>query len=215
MSIHRKAQFRIIHMGLAVVFVAIAVQLGHVMVLNANRRSDALSRLHKVNADVWYDYHEDPNTHEYSGARQSATPKWLRGVIGEDPFASVRHVDLYGSKEICDRDLKVLLAFKQLEVLNLGFTPVTNAGMQHIGAISSLKSVNLEGTVIDDLGVACLTGLTELEELILDGTNITDSCIDEIVKHSKLRYVHVRKTNVSGNGASRIMRQLPRCEVTH
>ena len=63
-----------------------------------------------------------------------------------------------------DESLRVLADLPALAVLDLEETPVTDAGLMHLGACKSLTYLNVVGTSVSDAAVARLgEALPELE----------------------------------------------------
>ena len=58
-------------------------------------------------------------------------------------------------------------------MLNLNHTKVTDAGLDHLKALSSLKVLFLVDTEVTDAGLEHLEGLARLERLYLGDTEVT------------------------------------------
>jgi len=131
---------------------------------------------------------------------------------------------------IGDEDLAVLARMPRLAELNLNETPVTDAGMNHVGQTHSLKMVELHhtkisdeslrdiarlsqlrrlrlsGTAIGDEGIRHLRGLESLSDLDLVHTKITDRALDDVASLSFLDRLDLSMTAVTEKGLGRLER---------
>ena len=62
---------------------------------------------------------------------QPPEPGWLRGMLGDDFFKSVTHLNLSGS-QVADAGLGHLKALPELRALYLSSTNVTDAGLESL-----------------------------------------------------------------------------------
>ena len=105
---------------------------------------------------------------EYSG------PEWvpicLRGrIVAADtmtPFGPVRSVNLKGS-ELADDLLLDVGTLATIEQLDLSYSYVTDAGLEHLKRLKSLQSLNLRGTKVSGVGLEHLNGLNRLRSRTL------------------------------------------------
>ncbi|MBC7819067.1 MAG: protein kinase [Planctomycetaceae bacterium] len=70
--------------------------------------------------------------------------------------------------------------FKNLTLLNLGGTRITDDGLRHLKDYPRLIVLHLSQTSISDAGLKHLTGLTRLQELIIDRTKVTIEGVREL-----------------------------------
>ena len=70
--------------------------------------------------------------------------------------------------------------FRNLTLLNLGGTRITDDGLRHLKDYPRLIVLHLPRTSISDAGLKHLTGLSRLQELIIDHTNVTIEGIREL-----------------------------------
>jgi Leucine-rich repeat (LRR) protein len=124
---------------------------------------------------------------------------------------------------IGDNELSCLLNFPVLKGLGLRDTPTTDAGMVHLGKITSLEVLSLSAGVGDeglaqlkglknlrwlstgdrgvtDKGLACLAGLINLEYLGLEGAQVTDAGLVYLKNMSKLKKLRLYGTLVTEKG---------------
>jgi hypothetical protein len=170
---------------------------------------------------VAYDYMVDENG-EYLKDDQPPGPAWMRNLLGEG-FLS----DVAGVHEVCtrtDADLKMLEQFPHLRLLIAGAGdfeaasarggPITDAGLQHLKALTSLRVLILQHTLITDAGLECLSGLTDLQELSLCGNQgITDAGLEHLKGFKQLRELNLLCTEVTDEGVKRLQQALPDCEI--
>ena len=98
--------------------------------------------------------------------------------------------------EVRDQDLKLLSNLKNVTVLRLKKTAITDAGLIHVGKLESLKRLHLEQTAITDEGLKYLIGLKNLEYLNLFGTKVGKG-IQALKSLLNLRRLFVAQTKVS------------------
>ncbi|MFT7642985.1 MAG: hypothetical protein ACI9G1_004748, partial [Pirellulaceae bacterium] len=79
-----------------------------------------------------------------------------------------------------DTHLQYLSALKNIEVLRLKRTSISDAGLVHLKNINTLKRLYLEETAVTDNGIDHLSTLVNLETLNLYGTAITDAALENL-----------------------------------
>jgi Leucine-rich repeat (LRR) protein len=142
--------------------------------------------------------------------------KYLTGL------KSLKKLWLSGT-HVGDNELSCLLVLPSLEGLGLRDTPTTDAGMVHVGKITSLEVLSLSAGVGDeglahlnglknlrwlstedpgvtDKGLACLAGLTNLEYLGLEGAQVSDAGMVYLKNMSKLKKLRLYGTRVTEKG---------------
>ena len=97
----------------------------------------------------------------------------LRHVRCVDGQRSATEADT--ASTVDDNSLRSLESLRHVEILYLGFQPITDLGLESLRHLHSLKHLNLCGTKISDDGLANITNLDALEYLALEFTIITDS----------------------------------------
>ena len=65
-------------------------------------------------------------------------------------------------------------------VVYLNDTQVTDAGVVHLGGLTSLRFLHLNNTQITDAGLVHLKALTSLQVLSLDNTQVTDAGVAKL-----------------------------------
>jgi beta-lactamase regulating signal transducer with metallopeptidase domain/Leucine-rich repeat (LRR) protein len=100
-----------------------------------------------------------------------------------------------------DADLANLVdSLPRLTRLNLGGTPITDAGLAHIRRLTGLHHLVLLGTQITDAGLADIESLTELQYLLLAGTRITDAGLEHLKGLRKLSALGLERTQITDAG---------------
>ncbi len=107
----------------------------------------------------------------------------LRGNLDDAAFKKLAPVtphfvtvDLSATK-ITDQGVAQLIAAKDLRLIRLAETDVTDAVIDTLLQIPSLESINLYGTKVTDAGVSKLSGMKNLKRLYLWQTAVTPEAI--------------------------------------
>jgi hypothetical protein len=186
----------------------------------AKQQTEAAAAIRAVGADVLYDY-EVEHAAEWgasSTAKWSAPvppgPAWARRLLGKDFFANVVDVGFRGwifdrraENPITDRCLGHIGKLPRLEVLDLGWSRVSDAGLKSLQRLARLRELNLAETSVTDTGVERLEGLAQLRELNLAGTRITDRGLRSLGKLTHLEVLDLSRTKVTEAGMGQL-RQL-------
>jgi uncharacterized membrane protein/YHS domain-containing protein len=86
---------------------------------------------------------------------------------------------------------------RNVSVLNLAGTDVTDAGLATLAEMPNLQRLRLERTKVTDAGMAHLAKLEKLEYLNLYGTEITDAGLKPLQDLPVLRQVYLWRTKVA------------------
>lgn len=124
-------------------------------------------------------------------------------IDGEKDDQPVWAVEFQETK-IHNDDLRVLVSFPTLEVLNLADTPIDDDGLTHVAGCKTLKELNLSGTKITDRGLPRLTKLSELTTLELNRTAVTDEGLLRLAPLKKLSRPLAFETRVTEVGLLRL-----------
>ncbi len=129
------------------------------------------------------------------------------------PFSGRRFASLPGDREspenpITDRCLEHIGKLPRLEVLELGWSCVSDASLKNLEGLTRLRQLNLARTPITDHGLEHLQGLTQLRELNLARTDITDRGLRHLVKLTRLEVLDLSGTTVTEAGLAQLA-QLP------
>ena len=100
---------------------------------------------------------------------------WLRLILGDDASSRVTRVWLNDNKAVSDADLACVARLRNLETLDLGWTPITDTGLVHLRGLGQLEELSLDGTSITDDGLVHLHGLQSLQKIWLEETKTTNA----------------------------------------
>jgi len=98
-------------------------------------------------------------------------------------------------------------------ILRLNATALTDAGLAHVGKVSTLLRLYLEQTAVTDAGLQHLVGLKELEYLNLYGTAVSDTGLERLPALAKLKQVFVSQTRVTPAGIAKLRQAVPGLQV--
>jgi hypothetical protein len=104
------------------------------------------------------------------------------------------------------------LRLKDLKVLSVAGSPITDAGLEHFRSLKQLRTLDLEGTSITDAGLGSLDGLDGLQHLYLDSTEVTDSGLENLGPLRGLQSLSLCGTDVTEAGLARLS-LLPQLKV--
>jgi hypothetical protein len=147
---------------------------------------------------VYYDYEYDANNKLIWNAPPPG-PTWLRNLLGVDFLSDVVGVFLDDSK-VDDEWCVNLRPLHNLKTLDLSFTRVGDAGLEHVQGLSELRRLHLYDNRITDAGLASLERLTRMEDLCLVGTQTTDAGLLHLQGMQKLESLNLVDTQVTSDG---------------
>jgi hypothetical protein len=152
----------------------------------------------KEGGRVSYDYERDSSGNDIPNA-QPPGPAWLRSLLGDDFFTHTVAATL-SRAQVTNAGLEHLKALSQLQWLSLYRTRVTDAGLEHLKRLSQLQELDLGNTQVTDAGLEHLKGLSQLRSLSLDGTPVTDAGLERLKRLSQLQELHLYGTHVTNTG---------------
>jgi hypothetical protein len=130
----------------------------------------------------------------------------LGGTVEVDttqPGKPVIKVDLHQTT-ISDRDLAVLTAFPDLQILDLRLTGVGDEGVAHLKNLTKLRFLNLFRSQLTDTGLTYLNRMSELETLLIGGTKVSDKGMVHLKSFKKLKKVSLFDTQVGDAGLDQL-----------
>ena len=134
----------------------------------------------------------------------------VRSRIGKGGFAhlaglkNLQIVNLEGTK-VDDHDaLASLDGLTALTELNLGGTPMTDAGMSSLWGLSKLQDLNLNRTTISDAGLSQLANVTSLARLSLNGTRVSSEGLANLEGLARLEELGLENTAVGDAGLAHL-----------
>jgi hypothetical protein len=181
---------------MALVLVA-AIGLGSV--LNHTRvQRRAVDAIERVGGRVMFDF----QTFEEGGPQpplEPPGPRWLRSLIGDEWFRDVVFVDVRGT-DADDELLAQVAHFHQLEILYMGETSITDAGLGHLSKLRHLGELGVENTRVGDAGIASISRMTNLVYLSLRGTQVSDVALRHLQGLVNLESLNLSNTRISNQG---------------
>src|SRR6185437_9681165 len=121
----------------------------------------------------------------------------LGGRSSRDSAGHVVGVDLRNAW-ITDADLEKLAGLPRLERINLGYTKITDLGLEHLAPLENVKVLDLYyAEYVTDLGIAHLKRWRNLEHLNVRGTKVTSSVFEHVAKMTQLRFLDVGYSRVN------------------
>jgi Leucine-rich repeat (LRR) protein len=102
---------------------------------------------------------------------------------------------------VADSDVERLARLSHLRKLDLSFSLITDAGIEHLKPLSGVRDLNLYSVErITDVAIAYLRGWKDLERLNLRGTDVTDTTLQYLSAFPALKALDVSHTQVTNNG---------------
>ena len=143
------------------------------------------------------------------------------------------------STALTDKGMKYFGSMQELKDLDVSSTAVGNAGVENVSAAPRLSKLNLYSTKVDDgaidailkmpkltwlnldntgvtdEGVAKLNQMKKLEFLHLGRTVITDASLATLEQLTTLKTLHISRTKITAEGAEKLKKALPDCEIVY
>jgi thiol-disulfide isomerase/thioredoxin/Leucine-rich repeat (LRR) protein len=105
-------------------------------------------------------------------------------------FSSLSNLrELTGDIQFSDSGVKELSSLRNLEVLHLEGSAVTDASMAVLKDMRALKELSLQHTSVTDDGFAMLAGAKSLERVQLTRNRMTTRCVETLAQLPRLRQV--------------------------
>jgi hypothetical protein len=171
----------------------------------AGEQREVVSDILEYRGIVVYDYQAG----RFDTKSEPRVPRWLRGLLGDDPFRDVTAV-------IDDENVTDHIALPRLVRGRLIWT--SRGGdflLERVGGLSQLRELVLVSAPATDAGLQHLRGLTSLKRLDLSCSPITDAGLESLRGMGGLRRLNLSQTHVTDEGVRRLQHALPNCEITH
>lgn len=128
---------------------------------------------------------------------------WLRHWLPRDYFDGIELVRL-GNTQVTDAGLAYLQGRTSLLTIDLGSTQVTDAGLAHLQGLKGLQTLWLDNTQVTDTGLAHLRGLMELQVLSLTNAHVTDAGLAHLQGLTGLQVLYLTNTLVTNAGLTHL-----------
>ena len=168
------------------------------IVYAARMQREAVAAIEKAGGDVVYDRDLNPN---HTGIiRRPAYVRWLVRRLGVDYCNNV--VEIVIPRDLADADLVSVGRCPRLATFWCygSRSAVTDAGLAHLGGLTTLKELDLSGAGITDVGLAHLKGMKNLQQLNLSSTRITDSGLAYLSDLANLQTLDLSDTDIGAAG---------------
>jgi hypothetical protein len=179
----------------------------------AREQKEVVAAIRAAGGEVHY-RHQFVAKGRFDPDAQPRSPMWLRNLIGEDFFISVRQVnlsnipnsmppdvdavvqrltslpqlrDLNIDAAVSDKGLSAVGLMTQLERLWISSWAVTDAGCVHLGRLSQLKGLELHGLRLGNGALAAISTLPRLESLKINGAQMTNDGLKYLARLPSLR----------------------------
>ena len=122
-------------------------------------------------------------------------------------LAGLEELDVSWNESLDDNALRRLEGLRELRVLRLDATGVTDVGLQHLQELTRLKRLGLTNTHVAGNGLKHLAGLTHLQRLELYGPHcqVTDADLQYLEKMEELRALNLQG-KITGVGLDHLNR---------
>jgi uncharacterized protein YjbI with pentapeptide repeats len=131
-----------------------------------------------------------------------------------DKLPNLGGLDLSYTK-VTDAGLDHLKGMVNLEKLYLRDIQVTDAGLERLQGLPNLSALRLGGTQVTDAGLQHLKGLEKLEELDLNRTRVSDAGLRHLEGLTNLKSLLLWHTEVTRQGAAGLQQALPDCKIRY
>ncbi len=102
---------------------------------------------------------------------------------------------------VADADVERFAHLSHLRKLDISFTLITDAGIEHLKPLEEVTDLNLYSVErITDVAIAYIRGWKNLERLNLRGTDVTDTALQYLAGFPALKLLDVSYTQVTNNG---------------
>lgn len=129
------------------------------------------------------------------------TDAWLaKWLDGQD---RVRRLELSGTA-VTSAGLAHLKGLKELEVLNVCLTAVSDDGFEHLARLVRMKRMVVCSSKVTGSGFKHLAGMTQLESINLHSSPASDAGLEAIGKLTGLRRLEIVHTNVTDAGLKHV-----------
>ena len=153
-----------------------------------------------------------PTVAQCGNIENTSIEKYTKVMIGQVDYW--RESDLDAERKAIAKSIKWGTA--QVRVPAIFAPSLKKFNDEHLEQAAKRKNVivvNVSGTSVSDTGLICLQSLEELEYVYLSQMDISDVGLKHLEKISTLKRLDVRKTKVTKNGIEAIKAAMPELEV--
>lgn len=143
-----------------------------------------------------------------------ATKLTDKGLAALKELPDLQRLQL-GKCPLTDAKAAALGALRTLDTLHVGDSKLTDTGLAAMKKLVNLKSLDLLDAPITDKAVATLVQFKKLEELSLAGTKISDKGVPELAPLANLKTLKLQNTAVTRKGIDAVEKALPKLTVRY
>jgi hypothetical protein len=143
-----------------------------------------------------------------------ATKCSVQGLAALRELPNLQRLQL-GKCPLTDAKATALGNLRTLDTLHVGDSKLTDTGLAAMKKLVNLKSLDLLDAPITDKAVTTLVGFTKLEELSLAGTKITDKGVPLLAPLENLKTLKLQNTAATRKGIDAIEKALPKLTVRY
>jgi hypothetical protein len=212
----RRRRARVSIRATMLIVLAIAIVLGW-QVNTAREQQRVVRAIQKYGGWVHYE-HEFVNG-KLTPGRSPWAPRWLRRMLGDEFFQTVRQVSLVyddstgsrfdnGNTRPCDDLLREVAELPGVKSIQLKETQTTDEGLRSIGQMSGLEELYMwDARSVTDAGVAHLAGLRDLKKIHISGSRITDDSLVLLSGLPRIEDLSLQQNHFSDEGLKRLRGQ--------
>lgn len=101
----------------------------------------------------------------------------------------------------------------QFVTVDLSATKITDQGVAQLGSSKNLRLIRLAETGVTDATIDTLLKLPTLESINLYGTKVTDAGVSKLAAMGNLKRLYLWKTAVTPETIKTLQEKLPKCEI--
>lgn len=195
----------------------------------------------RLGGTVSYDWQFDEDFNP-SGNQAPPGPEWLRRMTGDEYFQSIVSVAIVGrpcgdadlpplhslpklkevllaNTQVSDRTARVLAGAKNLEILDVSFTRISDRGITQLSSLPRLRRL-FAGTIsndptekVTDECVRDLARVPHLEVLQITGRGITNASAVPLRRMTSLKELMLCSTSMSEEAIAHLKASLPKCAI--
>ena len=146
---------------------------------------------------------------------EEAVREELGKHFGRLTVADLERVEVLnlGETQITNAGLKEVAKLQNLIQLWLHDTQITNADLKEVAKLQKLKRLRLDNTQITDAGLKEVAKLQKLKGIELSRTRITDAGLKDLAKLQNLEGLSLSATKITDAGVAELKKALPSCEI--
>ncbi|QDV49907.1 protein kinase domain-containing protein [Gimesia fumaroli] len=136
-----------------------------------------------------------------------------RGMEELSKLKNLQILTIYNSR-ITDTGLANIPQSADLREFKINSQSIlTDRGLNEITKLKQLRVLHIKECKISDVGLADLHQLKRLQEIQITSSEITDACCEDLIKLPQLNVLMLYSTQITAEGAKKLVDGLPNCKV--